>query len=183
MTDKILEMIKQVEFSNNSSKLLHKNPTEDGLTYFGIYETAHPDWYGWNIIKRYLVNTPDLKECSEILANVSDLNYQVKQFYKKEFFDKMKLGQVNNEDKQLEVMCLAINIGIRPAVKVLQKVLNVEVDGIIGKQTIDALNNFNDDLFDKLFDEAEIKYYDSLIENKPKFEIYRKGWHNRANLI
>lgn len=183
MNKSIINMIRDVEFSNDNSLLLHHNEGETGLTYFGIYESAHPSWDGWSVIKRYLVNTPNLKECSKILANVSDLNQKVEEFYKKEFFDKMKLGQVNNEDKQLEVMCLAINIGIRPAVKVLQKVLNVEVDGIIGKQTIDALNNFNDDLFDKLFDEAEIKYYDSLIENKPKFEIYRKGWHNRANLI
>ena len=38
MNKAILEMIKEVEFSNNNSLLLHKNPTENGLTYFGIYE-------------------------------------------------------------------------------------------------------------------------------------------------
>ena len=183
MTDKALEMIKQVEFSNNNSKLLHKNPTENGLTYFGIYQSAHPKWSGWNIIERYLANTPDLKECSNILANVSDLNYQVKQFYKKEFWDKLQLDLVKSENKQLELLCFAINVGVYPAIKTLQKLLNVKVDGIIGSQTLKALNDFNDDLFDKLFDAKEIEYYESIIINKPRFEVYRNGWKNRANLI
>lgn len=176
-------MIRYVEFSNDNSLLLHHNGGETGLTYFGIYESAHPSWDGWSVIKRYLVNTPNLKECSKILANVSDLNQKVEEFYKKEFWDKLQLDLVKSVDKQEEVMCFAISVGIKPCIKKLQECLNVKVDGIIGQQTINALNNFNDDLFDKLFDEAEIKYYDSLIENKPKFEIYRKGWHNRANLI
>lgn len=178
MNKKILDMIKEVEFSNNNSLLLHKNPTEDGLTYFGIYESAHPTWYGWNIIKRYLVNTPDLKECSKILANVSDLNKYVEDFYKKEFFDEMKLDLVKSEHKQLELMCFGINVGIKPCIKKLQELLNVTVDGIIGQQTLNALNAYNESLFDKLFDEEEKEYYDSL---KACLNMYKKGLKARAD--
>lgn len=180
MNKKILDMIKEVEFSNNNSLLLHKNPTEDGLTYFGIYESAHPNWYGWNIIKRYLANTPDLKECSKILANVSDLNKNVEDFYKKEFFDKMKLDLVKSEHKQLELMCLAINVNPKQATKVLQETLGVTIDGIIGQQTINALNAFDESLFDKLFDLEEKEFYNELVENKERFKIYKDGWFNRA---
>ena len=42
MIEKALQLIKAVEFSNDNKKLLHKNPTETGLTYFGIYEKALP---------------------------------------------------------------------------------------------------------------------------------------------
>ena len=49
-------MIRDVEFSNDNSLLLHHNEGETGLTYFGIYESAHPSWDGWSVIKRYLVN-------------------------------------------------------------------------------------------------------------------------------
>jgi len=178
MNKKIPDIIKEVEFSNNNSLLLHKNPTEDGLTYFGIYESAHPNWYGWNIIKRYLANTPDLKECSKVLANVSDLNKLVEDFYKKEFFDKMKLDLVKSEHKQLELMCFAINVGIKPAIKVLQETLGVTIDGIIGNQTINALNDFNESLFDKLFDEKEKEYYDTL---KASLNMYKKGLKARAD--
>lgn len=183
MTNKILDLIKEVEFSNNVSLLLHKNPTENGLTYFGIYESAHPDWSGWTIVKRYLINTPDLKQCSRILANVSDLNKLVEEFYKKEFFDKLQLDLVESEHKQLELMCFAINVGIKPCVKVLQETLNVTIDGIIGNNTINALNSFDEALFDKLFDLEEKEYYNELVANKDRFKIYQVGWHNRAVAI
>ena len=36
----IIAMIKDVEFSNDNSLLLHHNDGETGLTYFGIYESV-----------------------------------------------------------------------------------------------------------------------------------------------
>lgn len=177
MNKKILDMIKEVEFSNNNSLLLHKNPTEDGLTYFGIYESAHPNWKGWKIIKGYLDLESDLEKCSLILSNVSDLNKLVEEFYKVEFYDKMKLDLVTSEHKQLELMCFGINVGIKPCIKKLQELLNVTIDGIIGQQTINALNAFNESLFDKLFDEKEKEYYDSL---NAKLNMYKKGLKIRA---
>lgn len=178
MNKKILEMIKDVEFSNDNSLLLHKNDGENGLTYFGIYESAHPNWYGWNIIKRYLANVPDLKKCSIVLSNVMDLNQKVEEFYKKEFYDKMKLDLINSESKQLELMCFAINTNPVRCIKKVQELLGLTVDGIIGNKTITALNNHNDELFDKLFDEKEIEFYNSLDE--ARFGKYKKGWRSRA---
>lgn len=183
MTKKALELIKAVEFSNDNKKLLHKNPTENGLTYFGIYEKAHPNWTGWKTIKAYLELEPDLEKCSVILSNVSDLNQKVEDFIKKEFWDKMKLDSVTSEHKQLELLCFAYNVGIKPAIKVLQETLGITIDGIIGQQTINALNSFDESLFDKLFDLEEKEYYDKLIEDKPRFKIYKNGWHSRADYI
>lgn len=183
MTKKALQLIKAVEFSNENKKLLHKNPTENGLTYFGIYEKAHPSWIGWKTIKAYLELEPDLQKCSVILSNVSDLSQKVEDFIKKEFWDKMKLDLVTSEHKQLELLCFAYNVGIKPAIKVLQETLNITIDGIIGQQTINALNSFNESLFDKLFDIEEKEYYDELIEDKPRFKIYKNGWNLRADYI
>lgn len=193
MNKTIIDMIRDVEFSNDNTKLLHKNDGENGLTYFGIYQSAHPKWNGWRIIQGYLdldedwqqyINTHDeddlslaLKKVSKVLANVSDLNFLVEDFYKKEFWDKMKLDLVESEHKQLELMCFAINVSVKPCVKKLQELLNVLVDGIIGQQTINALNDFNECLFDKLFDEEEKEYYDSL---KASLNRYKIGLKNRA---
>ena len=183
MNQNVLKMIKEVEFSNDVTKLLHKNPTENGLTYYGIYQSAHPNLKLWRIVQSYLELEPDLKKCSKILSNVSDLNIMVKEFYKKEFWEKMKLDLVNSEHKQLELMCFAINVGIISAIKVLQETLNIKIDGIIGSQTINALNAFNEALFDRLFDLEEKEYYDELVKNKPRFKIYQNGWENRSFAI
>lgn len=190
----ILEMIRDVEFSNDNTQLLHKNDGENGLTYFGIYESAHPTWQGWKIIKAYLDLDEDyqeykktekdedlslaLKKCSKILSNVSDLNFLVEDFYKKEFFDKMKLDLVTSESKQLEMMCFGINTNPTRCIKKVQELLGLTIDGIIGNKTIAALNAFDDDLFDKLFDDEEIEFYNSLDEKR--FGRYKRGWKNRA---
>jgi len=181
MNSKVLKLIRDVEFSNDNSKLLHKNPTENGLTYYGIYQSAHPDLKLWRIVQGYLELEPDLKKCSKILSGVSDLNKMVEDFYKKEFWDKMKLDLVSSEHKQLELLCFAIVAGIPTCIRKLQQLLNTKVDGIIGNQTINALNAFNEALFDKLFDDTEIKYFDSLDEKK--YGIYKRGWRNRAVFI
>ena len=62
--------------------ILHKNEGENGLTFFGIYQSANPTWRGWDIINRYLANEPDLRKCSAILSNVSDLMELVYKLYK-----------------------------------------------------------------------------------------------------
>lgn len=180
MNKAIIEMIKDVEFSNDNSQLLHKNKTENGLTYFGIYESAHSNWKGWKIIKGYLDLEPDLKKCSLILANVSDLNKLVEEFYKVEFYDKMKLDLITSKHKQLEMMCFGINTNPIRCIKKVQELLGLTVDGIIGNKTITALNAFDESLFDKLFDLEEKEFYNELVENKERFKIYKDGWFNRA---
>lgn len=178
MNQSIINMIKDVEFSNDNSQLLHKNDGENGLTYFGIYQSAHPTWKGWKIIKAYLELEPDLKKCSIILSNVSDLNKLVEDFYKIEFYDKMKLNLIKSEHKQLEIMCFAINVNIKPCIKKVQELVGAAIDGIIGNKTIEAINNFDESLFDKLFDLEEIEFYESL--DKDRFKKFLNGWKNRA---
>ena len=90
----------------------------------------------------------------------------------------MKLDLVTSENKQLELMCFGINTNPTRCIKKVQELLGLTIDGIIGNKTITALNSFNDDLFDKLFDDKEIEFYNSLDE--VRFSRFKKGWKNRA---
>lgn len=180
---KSMQLLKQLEFSNDNSKLLHKNKFEDGLTYYGIYQSAHPTWKGWDIINKYLKNEPDLKKCSLILANVSDLNKMVVEFYKREFWDKAQLDLVNSQKIADEIFLFGVNVGMKTSIKIAQRLVNVLVDGIVGQKTINALNSFNESVFDIKFDELEKEHYDKIIEAKPHLVINKKGWYNRADLI
>ena len=90
----------------------------------------------------------------------------------------MKLDLVESDHKQIELMCFGINAGIKPCIKKVQELLNIKVDGIIGQQTINALNAFDEDLFDKLFDKKEKEHYDSL---PARLDRYKKGLKNRAD--
>ena len=90
----------------------------------------------------------------------------------------MKLDLVTSENKQLELMCFGINTNPTRCIKKVQELLGLTIDGIIGNKTITALNSFNDDLFDKLFDEKEIEFYNSLDEGR--YGKFKSGWRNRA---
>lgn len=180
---KSIELLKQVEHSNRDDKLLHKNKGESGLTFFGIYETAHPTWKGWRIIKRYLEFTPDIEQCSRILANVTDLHQLVCDFYKKEFWDKARLDEVKSQRIADEIFIFGTNASMKIAVIKAQFLLNAVPDGVLGSKTLALLNNYDEDKFDILFDEEEIKHYDRLIKLHSKFKINEAGWRNRARAV
>ena len=176
--DKAFDILLSLEF-NNPSNALHKNPNEDGLTFMGIYEAAHPNWVGWERIYNVLDQYQDMKKASVSLYN-SNIIELVKVFYKDQFWDKLRLDEVEYEIVCKEMFLFAVNAGLKIAIKTAQRVLGITADGIIGPQTLKALNNFNPEDFDVMYDEYEIRYYEEIIARNPKFKIYAKGWRNRA---
>lgn len=175
---KSFDLLLNLEF-NDASNALHKNPNEDGLTFMGIYEVAHPNWVGWEKVHNALDQFGDMKKASRALYN-SNIVEQVEVFYKNIFWDKLRLDEVDHEIMCKEIFLFAVNAGLKVAIKTAQRVLGIYVDGIIGPQTIKALNNYDPEAFDSLYDEYELKYYDEIIARNPKFKIYAKGWRNRA---
>ena len=175
---KSMQFLTRLEFSSPSF-VLHKNETENGLTFFGIYECAHPNFNGWELVKQVLKGK-SLKEASVILYNNSDLVALVYEFYKREFWDKMRLDEVESDLKASEIFIFGVNVDTKPAVRVLQRLLNVTVDGVMGAQTLKALNAYDEGKFNVEFDSYEIAYYASLVSKNPKLKIYANGWKNRA---
>lgn len=175
-------LLSKLEF-NSASNILHKNATEDDITFYGIYRKAHPEWTGWNIVDEVLSTQVHMKEASAELSINTPLLNKVKQFYKTNYWDKCKLDKVDSQKIADEIFCFAVNVGIKKAVKVAQQLCGAYVDGIIGKNTIALLNACNEDEFDIKFDEMEKKYYDELIEKRASLDIYKKGWYNRAEQV
>ena len=168
---------------NSPKDALHKNPNEKGLTFMGIYEAAHPNWQGWGQVRAAINTYGDLKKASVALYNDDALIEKVKIFYKKEFWDKMRLDEVDSELKACELFVFGVNVDTVPAVRVLQRLLGVVVDGIMGAQTLKALNNYNEQAFDVDFDRAEIVYYRNLVKARPEYHVYERGWINRAEKV
>jgi len=168
---------------NSPKNALHKNPNEKGLTFMGIYEAAHPSWQGWGQVRAAINAYGDLEKASVALYNDDALIEKVKIFYKKEFWDKMRLDEVDSELKSCELFVFGVNVDTVPAVRVLQRLLGVVVDGIMGQKTLKALNDYNEQSFDVDFDRAEIAYYRNLVKAKPEYHIYERGWINRAEKV
>ena len=175
-------LLMSLEFSRPENAL-HKNPTENGLTFMGVYETANPNWQGWGQVRAAINAYGDLKKASVALYNDDALVNLVASFYKKTYWDALCLDDANNQLKANELFCFAVNVGVKSAVRVLQNMLGLKSDGIMGQETLRALNNYNEQAFDVDFDRAEIAYYRNLIRKNPRLGIYERGWENRARSV
>ncbi|HBG40100.1 MAG TPA: peptidoglycan domain protein [Porphyromonadaceae bacterium] len=68
-------------------------------------------------------------------------------------------------------------------IKIPQSVLGVPADGIVGPQTINAVNREDPlTLFNKI-KEARYQFIDRICQSRPINNKYKKGWINRLNDI
>lgn len=177
--EKAMKILMGLEFSNPENAL-HKNPTESGYTYMGIYQKAHPKWIGWSIINEYLGIYKNIKIASKNLYENEALTRLVNLFYKKMFWDKANLDSITSQKIADEIFIFGVNAGMPIAIKTAQRLVKINPDGDVGEKTINILNNFDENVFDSGYDLLEQKHYDMLIERNPKLKIYANGWRNRS---
>lgn len=181
MTDfkKSMKILMDLEF-NNPENALHKNPTESGYTYMGIYQKAHSKWIGWGFVNEYLGLYKNIKIASRNLYENEALTRLVDLFYKKAFWDIAKLDSISSQKIADEIFIFGVNTGMPTAIKTAQKLVGLNPDGDVGEKTISVLNNFDEKVFDSKYDLLEQAHYSKLIEMNPKFKIYANGWRNRS---
>ncbi len=162
---------------------LHFNKGENGYTFMGIYEGAHPNWSGWEIVYRTLDLYKDLEKTSyECYQNVF-LTDLVKEFYKVNFWDKLRLDEIKSDRIADLIFKFAVNVGIKRAVRYAQMVANVRIDCIIGANTINALNSLDSGYFEERYKAEFMKFYDELVKRNPdKNGRFLNGWLNRVTL-
>jgi lysozyme family protein len=167
------------------------NPTDKGgETYKGISRKMHPEWTGWNIIDKY--STANVYLLNEQLNGDNNLQLLVQDFYKREFWDALKLGEVNNQKIATELFDTAVNMGTGTAALFLQRALNVsninnkdyadlKLDGQIGAKTLTALNDHPaPNIVFKLLNILQGAKYIAICEANPSQEIFLKGWLTRV---
>ena len=64
-----------------------------------------------------------------------------------------------------------------------QRLLGVKADGIVGKQTIAAVNAMDAATLFKMIKDDRAKFIDEICKVRPKNEKYRMGWMHRINAI
>jgi hypothetical protein len=172
------------EFSN-SKNVLHHNKGEKGYTYYGIYQSAHPNWRGWDFIYDELMNQDwMLSMASPKLYQDDNLTKEVKKFYMANYWIKLKLDYVASQKIADEIFVFAVNTNPKRAVKKAQKLVGVKQDGFIGAITIKALNEFDERVFDVEYDKLEIGFYRYLVWLNPsRYSRFLNGWINRAKAV
>jgi len=131
------------------------NPNDPGgETNFGICKKSYPN--------------VDIKKLTKDGA---------KAIYKKDYWDKVKGDQINDQNLATAFFDFAVNAGTRTAIKQIQKTLNVTADGVLGPKTMAALNASSG--LSKSFAKRRVRYYIDIVKNKPTQIEFLASWINR----
>lgn len=87
----------------------------------------------------------------------------------------MNLSLLENENLILHVFDMGVNAGIVMGVRILQRLVKVEDDGILGNITAKAANTFDGDIVDEYIKRRKL-FYVTLIQRKPQLRVFIKGW-------
>ena len=102
--------------------------------------------------------------------------------YKEYFWDKMNLDLIDNELLKLHLFSHGVNAGNSVAVKILQKILGVTVDGKLGRTTAMVANAYsNQPKLVQGYASARKVYYDNIVAKNAALKKYIKGWYNRVD--
>jgi lysozyme family protein len=156
-----------------------------GETYMGIARNLHPNWQGWKIIDDYKLKVGTIKRNTEILND--ELTLLVKEFYRETFYQAYNIESIINGSLQEIIFDWCVNSGLwgsRGVQRTLNQFFecNLKMDGIIGKQTISAINScVPKALFDAI-KMARIRYY-YIIAKRGQNHKFLRGWLKRIDEI
>lgn len=122
--------------------------------------------------------------CKRSYPNLDIKNITIEQaskIYYTDYWIKLNLENIENEDLKLQVFDMAVNAGIKPAIKLLQSILGVTLDGIIGPRSEARIAQFEASQLVDLYKDSRIKYYTGLVKKNNNLSIFLNGWINRVN--
>lgn len=147
-----------------------------GETYKGIARNYFSKWTGWTKVDL-------LKKQVNFPANLdkdSELQKAVFSFYKVNFWDKTNGDRIANQGVANSIFDFGVNAGCGVSASLAQQVVGAKVDGAIGNDSINAINNFDPNYFLSAFAVAKISRYVSIVKNRPASQKYFYGWVIRA---
>lgn len=133
-----------------------------GETKYGISKRSYP--------------TRDIKNLTQ---------EEARDIYYSDWYLKLRLNQVYEDSIAQKILDTAINIGPKTCIQLLQRTLTfignpVVADGVMGPQTIAAINKANPTLLLAHLRDKQAGYYNQLIERNPELQRFRTGWVKRA---
>lgn len=103
--------------------------------------------------------------------------------YKKNYWDKVYGDQIKYYSVALTMFDQAVNRGPASAIKQAQKIVGVSQDGVMGKNTLDAINKMPDSQFLPQYLSASAAFYNKLVQNDPSQGVFLQGWLNRISSL
>ena len=102
---------------------------------------------------------------------------ETKAIYLKDYWFS-KLDEMEDEAAAIKLFDMAVNMGRGQAVKLLQRAVGAEDDGIFGNKTLEKANACSG-LVDRLC-EIQDEFYHRLVLRKTSLGVFLTGWLKRA---
>lgn len=142
-----------------------------GRTRFGIAEKFHPD------LTEEFFSGP----AEDALAEAEKIE-------EREYWDAMRLAEVENQNVANKLFDMAVNMGVRQAAVYAQRAANalavvgarVTEDGVIGPRTLAAINTPDPIAYYQLLRELGASHYRHLAAVNPAQAVNLAGWLKRA---
>lgn len=131
-----------------------------GMTNLGVTKKV------WEAFVGYEVDEDEMRSLTPEI---------VKPLYKKNYWDAIR-GDDLPDGVDYATYDLAVNSGVRRAVKMLQRAAGVPDDGIIGSKTIDAVHDKNPRELAQDICENRLAFLQAL----PTWDVFGKGWGRRV---
>lgn len=145
-------------------KLTDIKGDKGGQTYAGISRNRWPRWAGWSFVDRNEIPPTQL----------------VRDFYKVNFWDKVRGDDLINQGIAESLFDFAVNAGEKTAIKLAQIVAGVAPDGSVGPKTLAALNALEVDYFRSHFALAKLARYRDIVTKDRSQAKFLLGWLNRV---
>lgn len=165
-----------------------------GETWRGISRKNHPNWKGWGIVDRVRLLTPDKERLERLLGADVELQNLVLDFYKKVFWDVMRLDEVLEQSICDELFESGINLNHEVVVEFLQMAINatnrngrdypdIDEDGKMGPITVKRLNYHpRPAQVLKLLNCQQGVYYMNITRKRPSQEKFMTSWLSRVEI-
>ena len=151
--------------TNEGGMVLHTIANDrGGQTFAGIARNSWPRWEGWAVIDAGGVPPVGM----------------VRNFYRSNFWDAMRLDEVHNQDIARTIFDFGVNAGTKTAIKLAQIVVGATPDSQIGPRTLSMLNEVNADLFMALFALAKLARYEQIVTRDRTQSKFLLGWVRRV---
>lgn len=160
---------------------ISNSPLDRGsFTYAGIASKYWPNWQGWPLVKQALTNcNGDFGMANRQLRENAIVQNFIQDFYKQNFWDALKLDQINDQQLAQSVYDCSVNCGIGTAGKMLQHCVGIAADGIVGPHTIQFVNGTDGENLYNIFNASRKAYYEDIIARDPSQKVFEHSWLSR----
>lgn len=165
-----------------------------GETFYGISRRWYPEWDGWR-----LVDAVKVRNGSFTNDDIdTEIHQAVLKFYHDNYWVKINGDKITVQEIADELLEVAVNVGIIPAVRFLQEACNllnrngklyadIKVDGKIGAQTLamveQCIKRRGVYILLNLMNLLQAEYYIEILRRHPEQEEFVLGWLNRIDIV